>query len=82
MLNILQAESVGGLVDLISYFPSHIRFFVNVWTWGYEDILKAIAEVFDSKVGKSQQIWKFYQETDIIDLDSRRSLQVWSLFQP
>ena len=56
MLNILQAEAVGGLVDLISYFPSHIRFFVNVWTWGYEDILKAIAEVFDSKVGKSQQI--------------------------
>ena len=56
MLNILQAEAVGGLVDLISYFPSHIRFFVNVWTWGYEDILKAIAEAFDLKVGKSQQI--------------------------
>ena len=31
-------------------YPSHTRFFINTWTWGYEDILKAIAKAFDSKV--------------------------------
>lgn len=25
-------------------------FFINAWTWGYEDILKAIARAFGSKV--------------------------------
>lgn len=31
-------------------YPPHTRFFINTWTWGYEDILKAIARAFDSKV--------------------------------
>lgn len=31
-------------------YPPHTRFFFNTWTWGYEDILKAVASSFGSKV--------------------------------
>lgn len=27
-----------------------MRFFINTWTWGYEEILKAISVAFESKV--------------------------------
>jgi DNA cross-link repair 1C protein len=31
-------------------FPPTTYFFINAWTWGYEDILKAVARAFGSKV--------------------------------
>ncbi len=31
-------------------FPPNVYFYINSWTWGYEDILKAIAKAFQSKV--------------------------------
>jgi len=31
-------------------FPETTYFFINIWTWGYEDILKAIAREFQSQV--------------------------------
>ena len=31
-------------------FSSSTRFFINGWTWGYEDVYKAIARAFDTKV--------------------------------
>jgi hypothetical protein len=30
--------------------PETAYFFINIWTWGYEDILKAIAREFGSQV--------------------------------
>ncbi|KAF8526751.1 beta-lactamase-like protein [Gautieria morchelliformis] len=45
-----KTEACAGLVDLISLFPPLTRFFINSWTWGYEDILKAIGRAFNSKI--------------------------------
>ena len=38
-------------MDLMGRFPVTTCFFVNAWTWGYEDILIAIADHFGDKVG-------------------------------
>ena len=34
----------------MKHFPESVYFFINSWTWGYEDILKAIAREFQSQV--------------------------------
>lgn len=39
-----------GLVSLISLFSPKMTFFINAWTWGYEDIFHAIAHSFQSQV--------------------------------
>ena len=45
-------QDVGteGLIELMNMFPSDARFFINTWTWGYEDILKAVSHSFGAKV--------------------------------
>lgn len=43
-------EATSSLVKLMEYFPPSTRFFINGWTWGYEDIYKAIARTFRTKV--------------------------------
>ena len=45
-----QQAATSGLVELIALFPVTTYFFINAWTWGYEDILKAIARAFNTKV--------------------------------
>lgn len=47
-----QEQATNGLIQLMLHFPSHTRFFINSWTWGYEDILKAVARAFTTKVPK------------------------------
>ncbi|CAE6503773.1 unnamed protein product [Rhizoctonia solani] len=45
-----KANAVQGLVDIISMYPEDTLFYLNIWTWGYEDILLGIAERFDTKI--------------------------------
>lgn len=47
-----QENAVKGLVELIALFDKDTYFFVNSWTWGYEDVLKGIARAFQCQVGK------------------------------
>ncbi|KAJ8693504.1 hypothetical protein PTI98_008491 [Pleurotus ostreatus] len=42
--------ATDGLVSLMKLYPYSTRFFVNAWTWGYEDILKAIAYEFRTQI--------------------------------
>lgn len=44
-----KAAATSGLVELLELFPDDVYFFINSWTWGYEDILKAIANAFQTK---------------------------------
>ena len=48
-----QDNAVKGLVELIALFDDDTYFFVNAWTWGYEDLLKGIARAFQCKVNVS-----------------------------
>jgi hypothetical protein len=43
-------HATSGLVDLIRVYPTDVCFFINAWTWGYEDALKVIARTFRCKV--------------------------------
>ncbi len=45
-----QEQATTGLVELIKRYPPDTLFFINSWTWGYEDILKAIARAFQCQV--------------------------------
>ena len=45
-----QEQATTGLVELIKLFPRDTHFFINAWTWGYEDILKSIARAFQCQV--------------------------------
>ncbi|KZT27102.1 hypothetical protein NEOLEDRAFT_1131086 [Neolentinus lepideus HHB14362 ss-1] len=42
--------AVAGLVELIALYPPTTLFFINSWTWGYEEILKGIAAAFECKI--------------------------------
>ncbi|EPQ55369.1 hypothetical protein GLOTRDRAFT_61337, partial [Gloeophyllum trabeum ATCC 11539] len=46
----LLQSAVSGLVELIALFLPTTLFFINSWTWGYEDILKGIAAVFECQI--------------------------------
>ncbi|KAH9949777.1 hypothetical protein B0H21DRAFT_889437 [Amylocystis lapponica] len=43
-------EATSGLVSLMTLLPDTTYFFINAWTWGYEDVLKAVARGFGSKI--------------------------------
>ncbi|KAG2344465.1 hypothetical protein BDR05DRAFT_910025 [Suillus weaverae] len=43
-------NAVKGLVELIALFDKDTYFFVNSWTWGYEDVLKGIARAFQCQI--------------------------------
>ncbi|KAF8491140.1 hypothetical protein F5888DRAFT_1063248 [Russula emetica] len=45
-----KGEATQGLVSLISLFSPETTFFINAWTWGYEDIFRAIARSFQSQI--------------------------------
>lgn len=47
-----QESAVKGLVELIALFDSDTYFFLNTWTWGYEDVLKGITRAFQCQVGE------------------------------
>ncbi|KIY44747.1 hypothetical protein FISHEDRAFT_30478, partial [Fistulina hepatica ATCC 64428] len=46
----LLEEASTGLVDLMKLYPSTVHFFINSWTWGYEDALKSIAHAFNARI--------------------------------
>ncbi|KAJ3565980.1 hypothetical protein NP233_g7295 [Leucocoprinus birnbaumii] len=43
-------EATHGLIELMKLYPSDVYFYLNSWTWGYEDVLKAVATAFQTKV--------------------------------
>ncbi|KAJ7243370.1 beta-lactamase-like protein, partial [Mycena haematopus] len=45
-----KASATSGLVELMKLLPSTTYFFINSWTWGYEDVLKAVSRAFRSQI--------------------------------
>ncbi|TFY79804.1 hypothetical protein EWM64_g4208, partial [Hericium alpestre] len=45
-----QKEAVDGFIELMKLVPSMSIFFINAWTWGYEEILKAVGRAFGTKI--------------------------------
>ncbi|KAL7279809.1 hypothetical protein ACG7TL_006216 [Trametes sanguinea] len=45
-----KADAANGVAGLMALFPETTRFFINAWTWGYEELYKAVARTFGSKI--------------------------------
>ncbi|KAJ7154125.1 hypothetical protein C8R46DRAFT_1041872 [Mycena filopes] len=45
-----KSVATSGLVELMKLLPSTTYFFINAWTWGYEDVLKAISRAFRAPI--------------------------------
>lgn len=64
----------------MALYPQNTRFFLNLWTWGYEDIMKAIARSFGTKVRDVlKQLWPLFKFHGFID--SRRPVQEGDIFK-
>ncbi|KAF8194687.1 hypothetical protein BJ912DRAFT_1141510 [Pholiota molesta] len=56
-----KASATSGLIELMKLFPDSAYFFLNCWTWGYEDILKAVAQAFQSRIHVDRYKHSIYQ---------------------
>ncbi|KAH9851733.1 hypothetical protein C2E23DRAFT_895639 [Lenzites betulinus] len=45
-----KADAAAGLAGLMTLYPHTTRFFINTWTWGYEEVFKAVARTFGAKI--------------------------------
>ncbi|KAL5635831.1 hypothetical protein ACGC1H_004581 [Rhizoctonia solani] len=45
-----KASAVQGLLEMIGMYPEDTLFYINIWTWGYEDILIGMADCFNTKI--------------------------------
>ena len=50
-------------------FPATTRFFINAWTWGYEDMLTTIAAHFGVKVSSPFDVTPLSQSSSQIHVD-------------
>ncbi|TDL17208.1 hypothetical protein BD410DRAFT_843764 [Rickenella mellea] len=53
-------EATNGLLQLMNLLPPESRFFINSWTWGYEDVLKAISRAFSTKIHVDRYKYEIY----------------------
>lgn len=63
----------------MTLFPPETTFFINAWTWGYEDIFRAVARSFQSQVRFSSL---FLSVSMGNCADTCRSLQAHHLLPP
>jgi DNA cross-link repair 1C protein len=61
----LQEEATSGLIELMELYDPSTKFFLNTWTWGYEDVLKAVARRFNAKVSRLSTWWQATQVVQI-----------------
>ncbi|KPV71502.1 uncharacterized protein RHOBADRAFT_56545 [Rhodotorula graminis WP1] len=43
-------QAVAAAVDLMAQYPPETRFFLNTWTWGYEELLKGVHRAFGDEI--------------------------------
>ncbi|KAH9954958.1 hypothetical protein BC827DRAFT_1272104 [Russula dissimulans] len=55
-----KSDATQGLVSLMSLFPPETTFFINAWTWGYEDIFRAVARSFRSQIHVDRYKYNIY----------------------
>ncbi|KAI0647865.1 hypothetical protein C8Q79DRAFT_952331 [Trametes meyenii] len=45
-----KTDAANRLAELMTLYPDTTRFFINAWTWGYEEVYKAVARTFGTKI--------------------------------
>ncbi|KAM0752271.1 hypothetical protein T439DRAFT_204649 [Meredithblackwellia eburnea MCA 4105] len=64
-----KSEAVQELVTFMALYPSDTKFFLNSWTWGYEDMLKAVARAFNTSIHLDWYKLKIYHSRAIKAVD-------------
>jgi hypothetical protein len=73
VLTLCEMDGIRDFIALLGLMPRGSVFYINAWTWGYEDILVAMSRFFDCKVHKTS----FYtcSHSSVLP-DPRGSLQI------
>ncbi|KAJ7074795.1 hypothetical protein C8F01DRAFT_1101799 [Mycena amicta] len=65
-----KAQPTAGLIELVKLLPDDTYFFINSWTLGSEDVLKAISNAFRSRLHLDRYKHNIY--SNVTDSDLRR----------
>ncbi|GAA6060175.1 hypothetical protein JCM10212_005176 [Sporobolomyces blumeae] len=60
-------EAVESVLDLMAEYPADTRFFLNTWTWGYEDLLKGVYRRFRESIHLDWYKHKVYTSRHAFD---------------
>lgn len=55
-----KAEGIAELLNKVSQYPKDTLFYLNTWTFGYEDVWSAIATYLDTKIHVDQYKYGVY----------------------
>ncbi|BGO95126.1 hypothetical protein NBRC10512_006410 [Rhodotorula toruloides] len=53
-------EAVAEVIALIEQYPPDTRFFLNAWTWGYEELLKGVHKAFGETIHLDWYKYRLY----------------------
>jgi hypothetical protein len=45
-----RADAIANLISIINQYPSDTIFHLNCWTFGYEEVLKALAKTYNTRI--------------------------------
>ena len=62
-------EAIAHFLRLTKRYPSDTRFFLNTWTWGYEELIKAVHIKFGTKVHLDSYKRRLYETEAVKRLD-------------
>lgn len=55
-----KAEGIAELLEKIAAFPSDTNFYFHAWTFGYEDVWKALSQALNSKIHLDAYCYSLY----------------------
>ncbi|PLW39439.1 hypothetical protein PCASD_08019 [Puccinia coronata f. sp. avenae] len=55
-------EAIGMTIDAMLAYPNDTNFFINSWTWGYEELLQQIIVIFDSVIHVDRYKYEIFQQ--------------------
>ncbi|PVG04680.1 hypothetical protein CPB86DRAFT_721045 [Serendipita vermifera] len=57
-------EAIQAMIEIMELYDPETVFYINAWTWGYEDALKAVARRFGTKVHVDRYKAEIYKQSD------------------
>lgn len=72
----LRETSISRLLDLMVRYPTDYFFHLDCWTFGYEEVLKAIARVFGTQIHLDR--WKHQNMTSMEHDPMLQQMGTWS----
>ena len=68
-----QRAGVEEVLELFDLFPPDTRFFLNCWTWGYEELLRAVAHRYKCRIHLDAYKSRIYAKPSVAQHDTAHS---------